>query len=196
MTEKHSNNRIAILALVLSFGAFAISIYEANIMRNQQEIMYEEQKLMASQQKGAVWPYLVPSGFVNINDSTIVYGQTIKNKGVGPAKMENVAVSVNGFTPLEYLPLLDSLNSYFGFLENIQGGDALIHVTFKEFSGVLSPEEEIKWLEINIPRSKGNIQKIANLDIQYDFCYCSIYDDCWRVKKGEDEPLEGCEVGN
>mgnify|MGYP001803509737 CR=1 FL=1 len=64
MTKTEQSNRgntntwLSILAVLVSFGAFGVSIYEAGIMREQQKIMYQEQQLMLEQQKASVWPYL------------------------------------------------------------------------------------------------------------------------------------------
>lgn len=38
---------IAIIALVLSVGAFGVSVYEARILRNQFELMQDEKKQLS-----------------------------------------------------------------------------------------------------------------------------------------------------
>ena len=93
------------IALVVSLGALCVSIYEANIMREQQVIMQ-------SQQKTSVFPYLVE----NIRYSFGTKGEFIyelENKGIGPAKIKDASLTLNKKPVSSYMEIKNKLDDFF-----------------------------------------------------------------------------------
>ncbi|MEN0047675.1 MAG: hypothetical protein AAF806_11505 [Bacteroidota bacterium] len=187
--RKNMNTWLSILAVLVSFGAFGVSIYEAGIMREQQEIMYQEQQLMLEQQKASVWPYLESdiSYAYQPDGSSIIY--KLKNKGVGPAKIKESNLSLKDSIVADYNQILEVIT---GLLPEDLGGK--VNFSFRPPSGVLSPEEETVWLNITLPRFEGDMGILGNFLFQFEICYCSIYDDCWTLLSKSEEPVEGCQA--
>jgi len=186
-SRNNTNTWLSILAVVVSFGAFGVSIYEAGIMRDQQEIMYQEQQLMLEQQKASVWPYLESdiSYMYKPEKSALIY--KLKNKGVGPAKINHYDLSTKGTALTDYNQIFEVINAMLP--ANFDGN---INLIFRPSKGILSPEEEITWLSIELPRFEGDTDMIRNLGLAFEFCYCSIYNDCWTLSSANEEPEEGC----
>ena len=67
-----------------------------------------------------------------------------------------------------------------------------VEVGFGIPSGILSPEEPFELLRLNVPKTKNGVDISNQLQVEFSVCYCSIYDDCWTVSLGENEPIEGC----
>lgn len=67
------SDKISIFAIVLSFMAVSVSLYEANILRDQQEIMQD-------QQKASVWPYVQAQLFFEYSDKLWIRID-VENKG-------------------------------------------------------------------------------------------------------------------
>ena len=169
---------IALFALLISLGAFAVSIYEARILRTQQSLMQE-------QQKAAVWPFLekVINYSYEAEGNEIVFA--IKNKGVGPARMKNVELKIEGQT----------INSYHTFLETIKDllpPDTYFNISFAELDGVLSADETHQFFKIEGPRFENDRQILQDLGFQFNICYCSIYEDCWTLMERDKQPQKGC----
>ncbi|MEM8524399.1 MAG: hypothetical protein AAGG68_07135 [Bacteroidota bacterium] len=183
------NTWLSLLAVLVSFGAFGVSIYEASIMREQQKIMYQEQQLMLEQQRASVWPYLESNidYMVNEEESKITY--SFKNKGVGPAKINQLQLSLKDSIVADYSQILEIITSV---LPANVGGN--MNFVYRPPNGILSPEEELTWFSVQIPRFKGDQGVLWNFLLEFELCYCSIYKDCWTLKSKDDEPEEGCKL--
>ena len=84
---------MSLLAVLISLGAFWVSIYEANIMRDQQEIMQE-------QTKAYVWPYIQANSKFSYDfkddNWNVDLSYSILNKGVGPARIKETELKIGG----------------------------------------------------------------------------------------------------
>ncbi|MBX2876637.1 MAG: hypothetical protein KTR30_31265 [Saprospiraceae bacterium] len=166
----------AFLALFVSLGALFVSIVEANIMR-------EQQKIMQSQQKAAVYPHLSQHIDLAFSGST-PYNYTIENKGIGPAKIRTASFLLNGKTLAGYEEVIKELKSLFP-------PETGLLVSFFDPSGYfISPKETITVLKLTLVRPEELQDEPPLIDFVADFCYCSIFEDCW-LQDG-DEILEAC----
>jgi len=179
---------IAVLAILISSATAFISLWEARIMKEQQQILMD-------QKNASAWPYVNVSG-ENTYDSeanTVKVVNTIENKGVGPALLGDIKYSVDGYE-VETYSYLDKLEELYpdlniSFNKNHQinhmvlsSGEAIEFLTFK-----IHDLDKLKDKDINISRILNETR------IKLDFCYCSIYKDCWQHdqdKKGEYDPCE------
>lgn len=168
----------AFLALAVSLGALFVSIIEAQIMRDQQEIMQV-------QQKAAVYPYLTQK--INLSLSgDFGYTHTILNKGVGPAKIKNTIFYLNGEVVEDYLALQKKLQQLFPV-------EAQLQVSYSDPSNYfISPKEVINVLDLQFQAFEGVAALITQLNFNVEFCYCSIFEDCWFSKEKEDGSQEKC----
>ncbi len=147
------------LALLVSFAALFVSLYETSILETQN--------------RAAVWPYL---------QLTTSYGEDgwgikISNRGVGPARVTSQFFSVNTKEVTD--PLVT--------LKEIAGGDPGFGYNILYASdvsnSVLSPDIErriffLPWTD----QTRPVIEKLTKAYLRASICYCSIFGDCWRAE--------------
>ncbi len=173
---------MALSALLISAVALIVSIYEANIMKEQQEIMI-------SQQKASVWPYV--DGNITYN-----YGEQFKityslvNKGVGPAIIKDGVFTIKDTAFQDYEgSILSALQPFVpkSVLEQMNTSISLVS------DKVLSPEEEFQILFLQGPRFENDYEVLKEIDFEYKACFCSIYDECWQLEEDENGKKLKCE---
>ena len=158
----------AVIAALVGLLALGVSGYTAYIQRQQV--------------RAQVWPYL-SFGFNNL--PTLEF--FVANKGVGPAIVERVHLTVDGKAYRDWDALLEAL---LGPGKHPHG--------YSQLSGrVFAPNESAQTL---IPYDdKGNpfppglpsreMQK-AIARVGLDVCYCSTLHDCWRLIDDRDRTFD------
>ncbi len=161
------------IALVVSLSALGVSIYEANIMR-------EQQMIMQSQQKTSVFPYLTQDLRYSLGgDGEFIY--EIENKGIGPAKIKSATLTLNDKPVNSYLEIKTELDKIFP-------KEADYGFSFSNPDGYfISPKEQIVAIKITYKNFENSMNLIRNLNFEYNLQYCSIFDDCWELNLGEKE---------
>ncbi len=143
-------------AVLVGLCALAVSIYEANIFRNQQ--------------KASVWPFIEFS-----YSNTGGFNYNIQNKGVGPAIIKWVIVEIDGIP-------IQSWKEYNNF---IAGEDSLNFSYNTSFINgrVISANETIRLIHFT---DEDAVQRalLKNSRISFKFCYSSIFDDKWILEFG------------
>jgi len=162
---------MAMLALVVSFAALIVSIYETRVMEAQNE--------------AAVWPYIM----VAPRYSAQGFDVNITNKGVGPAIVKTVQVSVDGEPHASALSLLEHINGE----EKLSFGWDILRSN-NPAGSVMSPDENatimgLPWRD----DTRVIVDKMANFTISIDVCYCSIFESCWRTNLNtQPTPVKMC----
>jgi hypothetical protein len=151
-------NLTSLLALTVSIFALAIGAWQT--------------RLMQSQARAAVWPHLSIGYTYNTNVDENGFVWNIDNNGVGPAKIENIAVTLDGKPMKTWRDVLLA----FGFKGEMR-------VSTTTFSGDVIPpslnrETAISAIRINQADAAATF-KAAVKRFTMDICYCSVYDDCW-----------------
>jgi hypothetical protein len=161
------------IALVVSLGALCVSIYEANIMREQQVIMQ-------SQQKTSVFPYLVQDiRFSFGTNGEFIY--ELENKGIGPAKIKSAILTLNKKTVNSYMEIKNELDKIFP-------EEADYGFSFSNPDGYfISPKEKKVAIKITFNNFENSTDLIRNLNFEYDINYCSIFEECWKINADERE---------
>lgn len=149
---------IAATALVLSLSTLGVYIYQAKVMKEQQHV--------------SVWPYMEwYTG--NVEDFHI----NAKNKGVGPAIIRKVEMSVDGKPVRNNQELISALlgNDWkMGYVNSTLGGR------------VLSPGEEVAMLRIpDVKEGRAFEAKLRQHTFTMKITYCSVYGDCWITEEDE-----------
>jgi hypothetical protein len=175
---------------VISLIGTGVSIMEAGILRDQQQLMVEEKA-------AAVWPYLESSTSAIKTEKGIEIKMVLTNKGVGPALLSDITFSTEG----KYGKRSD-LTSVLS--KNHPGLVLLNTFTRNSMKEVLAAQEELIAYKVLIfPRpgeaSSDNsfektLQDFNSLNeageiidaISSTYCYCSIYGDCWD---SDNQPL-------
>ena len=166
-SRKFSSEKIvAFTAIIISLCALVVSFYEVRIMRTQQ--------------KASVWPYVTMGQQYSANGFAI----ETANKGIGPAKIESVKVWVKGKQVTE----LDEV------LTAILGPDH--GITYNDFGvgginkTVLEPGYDNYLVRFNWTDKTRELQKNLYM-INIEVVYSSILGDCWRLSlKEANQPCE------
>lgn len=166
------------IALVVSLGALCVSIYEANIMR-------EQQMIMQSQQKTSVFPYLIQDLRYSFGgDGEFIY--EIENKGIGPARINSANLTLNKKTVNSYFEIKNELDKIFP-------KEADYGLSFSDPNGYfISPKETIIAIKITYKNFDRSMDLIRNLNFEYDICYCSIFDECWKINADKNASIKEC----
>ncbi len=159
---------LSIGVLVVSFAALFVSMRQASLLNRQTEILLQ-------QMKSSAWPSLmVDMHFAMTNDSSLTaFRIHVRNKGLGPAVIEGVKVTVDGEPTSTWLELISRLDPPDGLLMDRSSSSL--------YQQVLSPGEEKIFLDL------GNNLELMNVlygqadRMAIEICYRSIYDEHWLV---------------
>lgn len=165
---------IALFAVLISTVSAFISLKESNIMRKQQEIL-------AEQQEASIWPYLdCTTSMTYVDDGmTSKYSFKVLNKGIGPAIIDSVTYRLNGKS-INGWSLASELSELYP--EAVISALSNQTLDYK----VLAPNDEQNVITIKIVTEKDaeitSSQIMNSFDFHLEFCYCSVYGKCWKVK--------------
>ncbi len=156
----------AVTAIIVSACALGVSFYEVRIMR--------------AQQKTSVWPH------VEIGQQYDGEGFALEanNKGVGPALVKSLKVSVDGKQMNSLDQLLDEI---LGEGHGVGWANSTVHnVNGKVLeAGYDLPMVRFKWND-KTRELQNNLERI-----KIEMIYSSIYDDCWKLSfDTEPEPCD------
>ncbi len=158
------------LALVISVAALIVSIYETNLLKEQQRSM--------------VWPYLTVSPSYNAQGFLI----EVSNDGIGPAIIKSVQIQYGGKNYKNWETLREAI------LPGSPIGYDIVRQSELNGTVIKAGEEKeilgIPWMR-NTDREK-QIRKITQglAKISTKVCYCSVQNDCWLFDNGKIMPVE------
>ena len=166
----------ALSAVVIGVCALGVSLYQAAVMRGQQEIMQAQQDAM-------VWPFLEVGPSLNSRGFHI----DVANQGIGPARVRAARVTVDG-APVRFWD--EALDALFG-----EGTGARGAFGWSTLRGrVIPPDGNVQVLFL--APGAGADSAFAAVDrLGAEVCYCSVYDACWTARLGfatEPEPTDDC----
>ncbi len=157
---------MSITALLISIVAMWISVYEINVIRTEE--------------RAQVWPY-VDVGF-RYGDGRVAV--VARNKGTGPALVKHFSFAVDDVVFTDWLTAFTTLT----------GPDHGISYENSNFSGidgeVMSPDEQITLMSIPLGLSERFTPYASQ--IRFNYCYCSVHDDCWQLSHQSRTQVEHC----
>jgi len=163
------------LALAVSIFALAIGAWQT--------------RLMQSQARASVWPHLEIGYTYNSNVDENGFLWRIDNNGVGPARIETIALTFDGKPMRHWRDALEAL-----------GFKGELRMSTSSLAGEVIPpslnrETAIEALRVNQRDLAAAIKQNA-ARFGMDICYCSVYDDCWIAHwlKPKPDPVERCEA--
>lgn len=136
-----------------------------------------ESAAVRQQTAAAVWPF-VQMMFEDYDTGDAAgFSIAFTNVGVGPAKMQDVRVIVDGNAVRNWSELVASV-----------GGDTGAEVNRTFISDrVLRPEETVEvFSTTDIELARKLFDAISKARSSLSFCYCSIFDECWLADSRED----------
>ena len=138
--------------------------------------MKSQQGLMQEQQKASVWPFLEEEVDYAYSKDLCKIQFHIVNEGVGPALIQNMELYINKTKITKY----DEISK---ILDDVLPADLSLSLSFSDNVFVLSPDEDFQILTLECPRFEGDQDIFNALEFGYNFCYCSIYKECWALNE-------------
>ncbi len=146
-----------------------------------------ESAAVRQQTAAAVWPFvqLIVENYDTGEEAGFSFAFT--NAGVGPAKMQDLRVSVDGEVTRNWLELVQSVDGNTG---------APVNRNFIS-DRVLRPDETVVVFGTTDPDlARKMVAAISKPRSALIFCYCSIFDECWLADSRSDlqapEQVEAC----
>lgn len=181
MAHSRIQDWVGLIAVLIAAAAAVAAIYQTRLMARQQAI--------------SVWPYAQMWAGIAIGENRTgvdeaPFSFNIANKGVGPAIIETVSVRRNG-KDIRGIPAL----LYMLADENdVSRSD--LHGKIAEAS--LDPGEvvqagEVRWI---VRAYEDRIARLAAIEVyqkqtvEVELCYCSLYEDCWRLTFPQAKPVK------
>lgn len=166
---------LAILAILISLVGTGVSIFESQILREQQEIMLAEKA-------ASVWPFVRLAFNSSQTDTTYTIGATFINKGVGPAVIGDIELFFQG-EPIAASEIFEKIKEAY---PEMRLGTSTINLSNGRF--VVSPDEEKEMYRLTYFVESTSPLGLVELltSIRIEACYCSIYGDCWGLDNSEE----------
>ncbi len=146
-----------------------------------------ESAAVRQQTAAAVWPFvqLMVENYDTGEEAGFSFAFT--NAGVGPAKMQDVRISVDGKVTRNWLELIQGVDGNTG---------APVNRNFIS-DRVLRPDETVVVFgTTDADLARKMVLAISKPRSALTFCYCSIFDECWLADSREDlqapEPVLAC----
>lgn len=167
-SRTRSEYLVAATALLVSLSTLAVYIYQARMMREQQHV--------------SVWPCMEWST-TNVGDFHI----SAQNKGVGPAIIRKVELSVDG----------RPMKSNQELVTAVLGQEWTLGYVNSTLEGrVLIPGEMIMPFRIpDAKQAKAFDEKLQGHTLGLRITYCSVYGDCWVTDGDSTKRLPKVDLG-
>lgn len=167
MAKINSNVLLSIFAIIVSVSALVVSIRETAIMKEQSE-------LMINQQRTSVWPYVTVDQNFSYGDRG-AYTMYMTNKGIGPAIVKISGIQINKQEAPEYLNMISILSEILP--PNTDWGLS----TSLANERILRSDEQVNLISLEFERFENDYDIVGKILFEYDICYCSIYEECWAA---------------
>lgn len=176
------NVQIAITQTVLAVaGIFigAVALYAA----------LGEAEAVRKQQQASVWPRLQFG-----RSYTGIVGQEkiafeVGNQGIGPAKVEHVSFTYKG----------ESITDWYAFATRFSGGEQFGISTDPVANRIIPSGDVIETFSVeerfaSVAITRAIRDAYDSGEIQWSLCYCSVFDECWTVRRDarDEEPVDHC----
>ena len=184
-----TNQRRSLIAELSSVFALAVSFLALSLGAYQARMMNVQTRLMQSQARASVWPYVSIGYSISDEGEKLGYTLEINNDGVGPARIESVTFSLDGKPIHNWKEVFHALF-----------GDAAVLATYSQIYGKVVPPNTNRETTIDAVRiltlEQAKIFYAAQNRFQMAICYCSVYDECWIAHRQEPQvqPVDHCDT--
>tara|TARA_R110000782_G_scaffold21904_4_gene58476 strand:+ start:506 stop:1135 length:630 start_codon:yes stop_codon:yes gene_type:complete len=146
-----------------------------------------ESAAVRQQTAAAVWPFVQLMIENYDTGDTAGFSLAFTNAGVGPAKMQDVRVSIDGNVTRNWSELVASVDGDTG---------AAVNRNFIS-DRVLRPDETVViFSTMDADLARKLVGAVSKPRGALTFCYCSIFDECWLADSRKDlqapESVEAC----
>jgi hypothetical protein len=192
---------LPVAALFVSLVSIGIAWHHSVVM---QELVHQNEKLVEANSL----PYLaIYGGDLDDDLRTAAFRLTVQNQGVGPARIADVTVTVNGRAVPDFNSLVGQCCAP-GLLQAAKGG-AKQYRAIRNADAILStlsdqmilPGEKIDAVDWHVTaENEAVVKRLASAfetdAVDVSICYCSVFDDCW-VRTDDDRrpvPVKQCPI--
>lgn len=158
----HAEMLVGVSAVIIGLCALGVSLYETSLMREEQ--------------RAAVMPLLELSRSYNLQtdkssgEASRLWLQA-ENVGIGPARVEDFRVTVDGAPHLTWDAAFREL---IGHEAPISYGQSTIN------GRTIPPDRSVTMMKLNDADLAESI--LAEFDrLDFEACFCSIFDECWTT---------------
>jgi hypothetical protein len=192
---------LPVTALFVSLVSILIAWHHSQIMR---ELVHQNERIVEAESL----PYVeIDTSDLDTDLRNAAFRLTVQNQGVGPARIAEVTMKVNGNPVPDLATLIDHCCAS-GFLQaskrgnkqfrGVKNGDVVIS-TLRD--RMIRPGEAVdvfNWTEADANRDviEKLKQGFASNSVTTAICYCSVFDDCW-ARTDDDRrptPVKECPV--
>lgn len=134
-------------------------------------VAWDQGRVMRQEIRASVWPALQLDGFSTQRNDDIFLGLNIQNAGVGPARLDSIAIFYQGALVSD----LEALSELFAG----HTGRSATSVTGR----IIGAGDTVEVFAFQFPRAEDDdaVEIMYALASNYsvDVCYCSVLDECW-----------------
>jgi hypothetical protein len=203
--KKTGNHRLDLIlpvaALFVSFVSILIAWHHTTIMS---DLVHQNERLVAAESL----PYLeIETSNLAKDDRTPELRLSVENQGVGPARIAEVIMTVNGQPAPDFNTVVDHCCAP-GLLRAAKGGSKQFHgirsgevILSRLRDRMIRPGESVDAFEWPITSANQDVtstleRAIGSEAVNVAICYCSVFDDCW-TRTDEDRrptPVKQCPI--
>jgi hypothetical protein len=184
---------IPVAALFVSFVSIFIAWHHGQVMK---ELVHQNEKIVEAESL----PYVeIDTSDLDSDRRTPAFRLTVQNQGVGPARIAEVTMTVNGQAVPDFSTLIDRCCAP-GMLQaakrgtkqfrGIRNGDVILS-TLRD--RMIRPGEEVDAFDWTVTDANRDVidrlkDGFASNSIRTSVCYCSVFDDCWTRTDDDRRP--------
>ena len=192
--QRHLDMVLPIAALFVSFVSILIAWHHGRVMS---ELVHENEKLVQAESL----PYLqIEMSNLETDLRTPALRLTVLNQGVGPARIAEVVMTVNGQPVKDFNTLVDHCCAP-GLLQaatvgtkqfrGIRNGEVIMS---KLRDRMIRPGESVDAFDWPItPANQPVLDRLrsqfATNAVNTSICYCSVFDECWTRTDDDRRPV-------
>lgn len=184
---------IPVAALFVSFVSIFIAWHHGQVMK---ELVVQNEKIVEAES----FPYVeIDTSDLDEDRRTPAFRLTVQNQGVGPARIAEVTMTVNGQQVPDLATLVDrccapgALQAAKRGAKKFRGmkdGDVILS-TLRD--RMIRPGEAVDAFEWEVTDSNKEVidrlkAGFASNSIRTSICYCSVFDDCWTRTDDDRRP--------
>lgn len=191
--RRHFDLILPIAALFVSFVSILIAWHHSHIMS---ELVHQNERIVEAESL----PYLqIDTSTLEPDLRTPTFRLTVQNQGVGPARIAEVVVRVNGQPVPDFNTLVDHCCAP-GLLQAAKRGT-------KQYRGIsngevilsslrdrmIRPGEAVDAFDWHLTTANQQVVDLlrdgfAKNSVTISVCYCSVFDDCWNRTDDDRRP--------
>jgi hypothetical protein len=166
--------RISVWQTVLSLVGVFVAVVALYAALNESEAVRR-------QTAAAVWPYVQLTVHDHVSEEDALFELSLTNAGVGPTHIRDMRITLAGRHVATWEEMLDSID--------VRPDSFSRNAANKR---VIRPGESVVVFGTSDRRTVQALRAVvADPENAIEFCYCSIFDECWLADSREPDAMPG-----